>query len=149
MVSAIYRGSTVFLTAATVSLVDVMHICSAVISHPSIGPPNLNIHIMQDFDVKIEGGLIVEVGLLSRYCPLFLQVNQNMLILHVVNELLELDVFDGTPRTRIDITATAGALNGEASTRGMLVPYSLYNRPTSTISPPSILTSKTCRGTLE
>ena len=29
------------------------------------------------------------------------------------------------------------------------VPYSLDNRPTSTISPPSILISKSCRGTLK
>ena len=27
-------------------------------------------------------------------------------------------VFDGTPRTRIDITATVGALDGEASSKG-------------------------------
>ena len=28
-------------------------------------------------------------------------------------------VFDGTPRTRIDITATVGALDGEASSKGV------------------------------
>jgi len=28
-------------------------------------------------------------------------------------------VFDGTPRTRIDIKATSGALDGEASSKGI------------------------------
>ncbi len=42
-----------------------------------------------------------------------------MLILRIVNELLELDIFDGTPRSKIDIRTTSGALDGEASTKGM------------------------------
>ncbi len=49
------------------------------------------------------------------------QVNRNMLILRVINELLELDVFDGTPRSKIDIRTTSGALDGEASTKGAAV----------------------------
>ncbi|XP_064388937.1 transcription initiation factor TFIID subunit 5-like isoform X1 [Halichondria panicea] len=46
-----------------------------------------------------------------------LQVNRNMLILRVINDLLELDVFDGTPRSKIDIRTTSGAIDGEASTK--------------------------------
>ncbi len=42
-----------------------------------------------------------------------------MLILRVVNDLLEVDVFDGTPRSKIDIRTTSGALNGEASAKGV------------------------------
>ena len=44
-----------------------------------------------------------------------LQVNQHTLILNIVNQFLNLDLFDGTPRTRIDIRATSGAMDGEAS----------------------------------
>ena len=30
-------------------------------------------------------------------------------------------VFDGTPRTRIDIRATSGAMDGEASSKGIIL----------------------------
>ena len=55
------------------------------------------------------------------------QVNQNMLILWVVNDLLELEVFDGTPRSKIDIRTMVGALDGEALAKGKC---SHGNRPT-------------------
>lgn len=45
------------------------------------------------------------------------QVNQHTLILNIINQFLNLDLFDGTPRTRIDIKATSGALDGEASSK--------------------------------
>lgn len=46
-----------------------------------------------------------------------LQINQHTLILNIVNKFLNLDVFDGTPRTRIDIVASVGAMEGEASAK--------------------------------
>eukprot|EP00731_Ephydatia_muelleri_P020077 Em0012g902a len=44
-----------------------------------------------------------------------LQVHQHTLILNIINQYLNLDVFDGTPRTHIDIRKTLGAMDGEAS----------------------------------
>ena len=59
----------------------------------------------------------------SLSCALSLQASQNTLILNVINQFLNLDVFDGTPRTMADIRATSGALDGEASAKGVVIVY--------------------------
>lgn len=42
-----------------------------------------------------------------------------LVVVAIVFLPLLLIVFDGTPRTRIDITAVVGALDGEASSKGL------------------------------
>jgi transcription initiation factor TFIID subunit 5 len=47
----------------------------------------------------------------------YLQVKNETLLLKIIQSFINLELFDGTPRTRLDIRASMGALDGEAPTK--------------------------------